>query len=330
MMRSMPKSAPSLHTDLLRGVSRSFYLTLRAVPGGLRHPLGLGYLLARATDTLADTAQIPPDVRVEALEGFCAAIEGGERDEVLDFLREEIAPLQTHASEKELVLRADECLAALDATAAADRDSIRHVLRHITRGQLLDLARFGSGGDRLVALHSGAELEEYAYLVAGSVGEFWTELGFRHERNYARLPEAEMMTLAVRFGKALQLINILRDLPVDVADGRCYLPSGELLEHGVHPEMLREDVQKALPVRDAWIGTAREFLGDAWKYTLAANSTRVRFACALPILIGFETLDLLEKQPITAGVKVDRKRVKRIAKRTAMRAWNRPWLAHLV
>ena len=44
-----------LLTDLLKGVSRSFYLTLRVLPGRIRPQIGLAYLLARATDTLADT-----------------------------------------------------------------------------------------------------------------------------------------------------------------------------------------------------------------------------------------------------------------------------------
>src|SRR5205085_6562347 len=41
--------------DLLRRVSRSFYLSLAILPRPLREPIGLAYLLARATDTVADT-----------------------------------------------------------------------------------------------------------------------------------------------------------------------------------------------------------------------------------------------------------------------------------
>ena len=44
---------------LLKEVSRSFYLTLRALPGAIRPQIGLAYLLARATDTIADTEIIP-------------------------------------------------------------------------------------------------------------------------------------------------------------------------------------------------------------------------------------------------------------------------------
>ena len=37
-------------------MSRSFYLTLKALPKELREPISLAYLLARTADTIADTA----------------------------------------------------------------------------------------------------------------------------------------------------------------------------------------------------------------------------------------------------------------------------------
>ena len=56
--------------ELLKGVSRSFYLTIRAMPPGLRRPIGLAYLLARASDTIADTAATPVAIRTECLRAF--------------------------------------------------------------------------------------------------------------------------------------------------------------------------------------------------------------------------------------------------------------------
>ena len=41
---------------ILKSVSRSFYLTIKFLPRPLREPVSLAYLLARATDTMADTA----------------------------------------------------------------------------------------------------------------------------------------------------------------------------------------------------------------------------------------------------------------------------------
>ena len=55
-------------TLLLKEVSRSFYLTLRLLPGAIRPQISLAYLLARATDTIADTEIVPIAQRLEALQ----------------------------------------------------------------------------------------------------------------------------------------------------------------------------------------------------------------------------------------------------------------------
>ncbi len=57
-------------TTLLRDVSRSFYLTLRVLPRAIRSPIGIAYLLARTSDTIADTAIVPVAQRLETLKSF--------------------------------------------------------------------------------------------------------------------------------------------------------------------------------------------------------------------------------------------------------------------
>ena len=95
---------------------------------------------------------------------------------------------------------------------AGDRGEIRNVLARINQGQTLDLERFGGGASASTrALASAPELEEYTYLVAGCVGEFWTRLCFAHVKHFSDRPEGEMRDLGVRYGQGLQLINILRD-----------------------------------------------------------------------------------------------------------------------
>src|SRR5215470_6678891 len=53
---------------LLRDVSRSFYLTLRVLPEAVRGQIGLAYLLARASDTIADTELVSLETRLQALQ----------------------------------------------------------------------------------------------------------------------------------------------------------------------------------------------------------------------------------------------------------------------
>ena len=44
--------------QLLSAVSRSFYLSMRFLPREMRPGVAVGYLLARATDTVADTVDM--------------------------------------------------------------------------------------------------------------------------------------------------------------------------------------------------------------------------------------------------------------------------------
>ena len=53
---------------ILEGTSRSFYLTLKVLPSGIRPQVGLLYLLARTSDTIADSEGGPSDQRLQALE----------------------------------------------------------------------------------------------------------------------------------------------------------------------------------------------------------------------------------------------------------------------
>src|SRR5208337_330320 len=61
---------------LLKGVSRSFYLTLRVLPRSIRPQIGLAYLLARTGDTMADTELLSAEARLAALESLRARILG--------------------------------------------------------------------------------------------------------------------------------------------------------------------------------------------------------------------------------------------------------------
>ena len=63
---------------VLRAVSRSFYLSIRLLPEKLRDPIALAYLLARATDTIADTSEISAELRAQELEKLAAQIQGAE------------------------------------------------------------------------------------------------------------------------------------------------------------------------------------------------------------------------------------------------------------
>jgi farnesyl-diphosphate farnesyltransferase len=287
---------------ILKPVSRSFYLTIRFLPGKLREPIGLAYLLARATDTIADTAAVPAGSRLTTLLALGRVIAGESEFATIAEPLRDFAEHQTDPQERKLIENLGGCIDRLASIAAADRDDVRAVLKKITSGQELDLRRFGDATS-VVGLRTGAELDEYTYLVAGCVGEFWTRLGFRHYPAFANRVPDEMARLGVEYGKGLQLINVLRDAGADRKANRCYLPAEELAYASFAEVIAR------------WLAKAEKQLTSGIDYCSALTNWRVRFATALPALIGARTLALLrEAGPVALErkIKVSRQQVRRI------------------
>jgi farnesyl-diphosphate farnesyltransferase len=304
--------------ELLRSVSRSFYLSLAILPRPLREPLGLAYLLARAADTVADTRLIARPERIGHLQALRRAYAGGPS--AATGAARACAPHQIHLAERRLLERVDAVLAAVAALPTADQAHVRGVLTTITDGMLFDLARFpGEDARELAALDTLDELDRYTYLVAGCVGEFWTDLHVAHRPRLAGWDPAAMRATGVRFGKALQMTNVLRDVPSDLAQGRCYLPARELATLGLVPaDMLSAaGAARARPLLTRLLGIALAHYDAAWRYTLAIprREWRMRLACAWPLLIGQATLERLAAHPnpiAAAPVKISRAAVRAI------------------
>ena len=312
------------HRQLLRQVSRSFDLSIRLLPAAVQKPVAVGYLLARATDTVADTTDLPLTERQFLLNLMTQMIASPfvqtEKARALQQHAQAFAAQQTDPGERALMQALPQCLLLLQMLGEADQASVRQVLRHITQGQQMDMARFGPG---LHALHTEAELDHYTWLVAGCVGEFWTELCERHLPGYTGLDTDEMMRLGRQYGMGLQRLNILRDAGVDLMAGRCYWPTETLATAGLAPALLAEaahtgqaDTLRALaPLYAQWLDDTQLQLACGMRYALALKPLRLRLASALPALIGARTVALLRQagpMALTQRVKMPRHELRRL------------------
>lgn len=275
---------------LLKAVSRAFYLTLRALPAGPREPIAIAYLLARAADTLADTRYLAQPERLEALRRFRRRVQG-DREPLPSW---ELGEDGGTAGERELLGRLEECLALLEGLTEEDRADVRGIVDTLITGMELDLQQFPG------ALTTAEQLDRHTWLAAGCVGEFWTRVCARHVPALRLWDLPLMSERGVRFGKALQLTNVLRDVPKDLENGRSYVPG--------------QGQGQDRAVRDRWLAVALEHYGAAQAYALAvpARCLRLRLAVLWPILIGLATLKLLVEQPGFATVKVTRRGIYRI------------------
>jgi farnesyl-diphosphate farnesyltransferase len=295
--KGLAEAVERIDREVLKRVSRSFYLSLRLLPGPMRGPVSLGYLLARASDTLADTESVPVADRIALLDGFSAEVAGGSDAWRAGGLNDFISR-QTHDGERELLARLPECFQALQQSPAGELAALRDVVATITAGQRLDLLRFaGATKEQPVSLADDGELEDYCYRVAGCVGAFWTRVGFLTlGKRFSDADSAVLEEAGIRYGRGLQLVNILRDFPEDLANGRCYLPGNDLAAAHRH-----------------WLGVAKEWLGSGKYYASRLKSRRLRIASVTPALLGMDTLELLEAHgsPPQSKIKVSRAAVRR-------------------
>ncbi len=310
--------------EILKGVSRSFYLSLTVLPKDLRRPVGLAYLLARAADTIADTRLISREKRLEHLELFRAEVQETGSGCIQE-VTEALTGPQTISEERELLARLGDCFTIYRALDSADRDRVRDVILTITEGMRIDLTTFPSEEEgRIIALKTRSDLDRYTYCIAGCVGEFWTEIHMAHRPSLASWDAADMKKRGIRFGKALQMTNILRDLSTDLSLGRCYLPQDDLETLGLAPEDLLDPraITRLKPVLEDLLRLTLSHYEEGWRYTLAIprREVRMRLACAWPLLIGLKTLarvaqgkNLLDPDTV---VKISRTEVYRILLRS--------------
>lgn len=304
---------------LLKATSRSFYLSLQILPGQIRDQVGLLYLLARVADTIADTGE-ESNLLLSSLEKYRKAISNESSSIDLS----DIASLQADPSESDLLLSVNEVIGAFGRVGSTDRDVMLECLLTIISGQRLDIERFGTRGSSILSLQNDDEMDDYTYRVAGSVGEFWTRISMSHLVFHGQDPE-EMLRLGIRFGKALQLINILRDIPSDLNIGRCYIPSVRLADLGMNVSDLKSkhSMEKFRPLYTEYLNLACGYLDSAGDYIslIPRRHRRLRISCMLPVIIGWRTIRLMRQQNVLdreESIKVDRKQVASILLKTRL------------
>lgn len=308
--------------SILEGTSRSFYLSLKELPREIRKQVSLLYMLARTSDTIADSEGGEPEDLMQALESYNEFTQGNS-EETPDL--GELSEFQSNISEGLLLKNVGKVVSNISQFSESDQESIRNCLGIIIGGQILDLKRFSSGVNGIPSIEENDELDDYAYRVAGSVGEFWTQMSLDHLFKIKEENEAEIFENGVRFGKALQMINILRDIPADLELGRCYIPRRSLDEHGMSPSDLLDSskMESFRPLYNEYLDLTDQHLDSAVQYIemLPHSQFRLRGSCMLPVIIGKKTVSLLRGRNVLdpdKKVKISRSEVKEVVKKVIM------------
>lgn len=306
--------------SILEGTSRSFYLSLKELPNSIRPQVSLLYMLARTSDTIADSEQGDSGELMLALESY-NDFSQGKTANLIDL--SSLADLQRNKSEASLLRNVEKIVSKIGEFSDSDQKEIRRCLGIIIGGQILDLQRFSSNSGSIIPLDSDQELDDYAYRVAGSVGEFWTRMSLDHIFQLTGEGQEEaLFEKGIRFGKALQMINILRDIPADLSLGRCYIPRSSLDEYGMTPSDLIEPTKmdSFRPLYDRYLDLTDAYLASAIQYIemLPHWKLRLRAACMFPVIIGKRTVSKLREGNAldpSNRLKIDRSEIKEVIKK---------------
>jgi len=279
--------------EVLKSVSRSFYLSIRILPKPMRRPVGIAYLLARAADSITDSNLIKTKERNLYLQQLLNIINQALS---CDLFCSEVSPLMTDPSEFKLLQKLPEIIESFSQLEARDQKLVKNVVTTLISGMQMDLTTFYSN-DEIIALKDTEALERYTYLVAGCVGEFWTKSAILHLPEISHWDIQSQENLGIEFGKALQLTNILRDVAKDARLKRCYLPETELTKIQLTTDLLLDKNNDHLfrPIIFKQIELALQYFESAENYLTATprNAIRLRLASIWPILIGLKTLGLI-------------------------------------
>jgi farnesyl-diphosphate farnesyltransferase len=302
---------------ILKGVSRSFYLSLAVLPRAVRTQLSVAYLVARAADTIADTDVMPREARSALLTELAkAVIDPGRATDASSKIKGALLGTSQVPQENELMQAIDTCLAALHAFEPFDMLATERVLEALIVGMQRDLARFTGP---LYALKTLADLDEHCYFAAGCVGEYWTQITHHHHEGLAHIDLQTQIARGIRLGKALQYVNVLRDTAKDLLDGRCYMPLELLSAFSLTPEALQDPArrQRGKDAARYLIDVALCHFDAGFEYIeqIPAQQRRLRLPVILPLWIGLDTLRALVQAPDpfdpNAPVKIPRERVYR-------------------
>ena len=300
-------------TEALRGVSRTFALTIPQLPDPLRDVVGNAYLLCRITDSIEDEPALSPPQKRRFADRFVGVVEG--RADAEGFGRELAASLSssTTAGERDLVANTPTVVRITRRFGRGQRRALARCVRVMAEGMSAFQELDTSGG-----LKDLRELDRYCYVVAGVVGEMLTELFCDYSDEIGER-RREMMPLAVSFGQGLQMTNILKDVWEDLGRGACWLPRDVFLRAGFDLRALPAGGDDPAFGRGLveLVGIARGHLVNALRFIelIPARETGIRRHCVSALGMALLTLRRIHATPgFRSGseVKISRRSVRAV------------------
>lgn len=264
--------------EILPKVSRTFAINIRVLKGELYRAVLVAYLFCRIVDTVEDADGLSIDLRNQLLDEYMAFFETSALDPRL--LSEWIAlfgRLDPSDPQQRLIQNCSSVFAVFSDLPASIRAIMSDCVLAMAAGMKKTVNRQQSR-ESLHYLQTMADLEEYCYYVAGTVGIMLTKLFVAYSRSLKPSAARKMADLQLSFALGLQMTNIIKDCSEDYRRGWCYIPADLAAKFGVSISEFfsPEHHQRSLATLDHLIANTAKHLDDALDYTLQLPRTEIR------------------------------------------------------
>jgi farnesyl-diphosphate farnesyltransferase len=214
-----PSTDLAYQKAILGSVSRTFALTIPLLPPPIEKVVGNTYLLCRIVDTIEDAADLSPETKQKLSQLFLDAVL--EKSPVESFVEPCLKALDRYDNldELDLIAHTPTVLRILHTCSKDDQAAVSRCVSIMSEGM-----SYFHGKQTQTGLKDLCEFEKYCYVVAGVVGELLTTVFSNHSYAFAKNMKGHDK-LAIAFGQALQMTNILKDSPEDYARGVSWKPA---------------------------------------------------------------------------------------------------------
>lgn len=245
--------------NILKATSRTFYIPISRLPGGLQEAVGSAYLCMRAIDEIEDHPDLDSQRKATLLSQISQAMQAQTANE--EFVPDELESVFVSYGRS-----LPEVTRGLGEWARQAPGAIAPRIWDATATMADRMAHWALSGWRI---QTKADLDRYTFSVAGAVGLLLCDLG-------AWFDGFQMNRIrAIQFGRGLQTVNILRNREEDLKRGIDYLPAGWNIGHMYQ--------------------YARHNLVQAETYAETLPRRPFTYFIKIPLVLALATLDALER-----------------------------------
>jgi farnesyl-diphosphate farnesyltransferase len=283
--------------QMLPRVSRTFAPTIRKLPRPLILQLTVAYLLCRIADTIEDSVFLTIKQKQNLLGEYAGILIKENATNELKAFMKHIRALPQEGVDDELLHNVPLILAVYNTFPKKVRTGISTWVVEMVSGMRTYVqSKYSSSQNFLETLD---ELDDYIYYVAGTVGNLVTTLFSLYSQHITRNIAQQLKKYAESFGKGLQMVNIIRDMPDDWKNNRSYMPNELLKKYDVTRQSIfdKHNIQRSKKMLEELIAMALAYLDAGLQYIVSIPKAErhMRLSCMLPLFWALQTLRSIKK-----------------------------------